>query len=828
MSANAYIAKVDQTKTAATFVTSRRSFSLASHLALIAVLTALPLIVLAFFAADRVLQVERLTFRETLKSNARVLASAVNGEIDAHVAVARVLSNSLALKSGDIQAFQQQANDIRVYFPGSEILLTAPDGQQLMNTLASPDAPLPVRRNMDVMKRVLESRQPVISDVYIGRIAGIPMTSVEMPVLNGEAVAYVLSILMPAANMQQLLANQKYPAEWAVAVLDSQDNFVARIPDPARVGTPAAQGWREAIKQAPEGLIETISVEGDAVIIAFFPVVHGWTVGVAVRKSALDAPVQRTLLFLFGAAGASVALSFAMAWLVGRRLSSCADALIKTAGNLARGEIVQAKPTGVKDYDDLLQALETTSSLLKTRSQQRDNLEKSLMSSTALLSAAAEIAQIAPYQWDPQTDAVNADARFSSLWGVPADFRVTSKGLLAYVHPDDIALIRSKIIAALDASGDGLFDAEFRVTHEQSHEERWLVCRSRTIFAGRKAVNVIGAARDITSRKNGELILLAREQEFRDLANAMPQLVWTADENGSLTYYNKRRDDYYRSDEARMDWDGLIYPDDKVSTYEAWETAQTTSQPYEIEHRLMRADGLYAWHLSRAVPVLDARGHATKWYGTATDIDQSKRREEYVRVLMSETAHRSKNLIAVIQAVARQTAASSAGLKEFNEKFSARLQCLAGSHDLLIAREGAGVGLAELIQLQLGHFADLQGTRIAVMGDPILLEATAAQAIGMALHELATNAAKYGALSTETGKIDLQWTVQSTSAGAKLVIIWSETGGPPVVRPTRSGLGSLVIQRLAGDRINGTAELQFLPDGIVWTCEAALENVLAK
>jgi PAS domain S-box-containing protein len=805
-----------------------RSFSLVSHLALITLLTALPLIILAFLATVQILQTQRETIRETLRGNARALAASVGTEVDTQIAIARVLSLSPTLLSGDVSSFEHEANSIRLNFPGSEIVLSSPDGQQLINTMSAPGEPLPIRRNAEIMARVLATKKLVVSDVYTGRIAGRPMTAIELPVIKNGDPAYVLSVLIPATRFQQLINDQNYPSDWVLGILDSKANFVARIPDPDRVGTPASEEWRNAIKQSAEGLIENNLLEGDAVITAYAATSHGWTAGVALRKTALDAPVKKTLMQLAGAIAASVALSFLLAWLVGRRLSSRASSLRHTALDLARGALVKARSTGVADYDELLRAFAQTSGLLRESSHQRDKFERALVSSGNLLQASVEIAQIAPYEWDPCTDEVKAGPRFNTLWGLSPDAKANSSSLIALVDAKGRHLIRTKIAAALNPAGDGLFFAEFRLSHSTDGKERWLTCRSRTLFADGKAVSVIGAVRDISSRKTYEARILTREKEFRDLADAMPQLVWTADADGELTYYNRKRDDYRTRSGTGMEWQDLIHPDDMASTREAWEKAQLGGQTYEMEHRLMRADGIYAWHLSRALPMRDANGSVTKWYGTATDIDESKQRESYVRVLMGEIAHRSKNMIAVIQAIARQTATTSDGLKEFNEKFSARLQSLAGSQDLLIAQDGTGVYLNDLVNLQLGHFAGLIGTRIFVEGCPIRLEATAAQAIGMALHELSTNAAKYGALSRDEGEIDFRWKIEKAENGEKLSMTWTETGGPKVVPPTRTGLGSMIIQRLAGDRISGTAELQYLPAGIVWHCEADVASIVVK
>jgi two-component sensor histidine kinase len=203
--------------------------------------------------------------------------------------------------------------------------------------------------------------------------------------------------------------------------------------------------------------------------------------------------------------------------------------------------------------------------------------------------------------------------------------------------------------------------------------------------------------------------------------------------------------------------------------------------------------------------------------GTVADITERKEREEKEHLLMREVSHRAKNMLSVVQAIAHQTATQDP--EDFIERFSERIQALSANQDLLVRSDWNGVEIDDLVHAQLAHFAGLIGSRIAVHGPKLRLKAAAAQAIGLALHELATNAGKYGALSTDTGRVDVSW----GSDGDTFTMSWTERGGPPVSPPERRGFGTIVMKMMAERGVDGAVDLDYAPSGVTWrlTCLAA-------
>jgi two-component sensor histidine kinase len=192
--------------------------------------------------------------------------------------------------------------------------------------------------------------------------------------------------------------------------------------------------------------------------------------------------------------------------------------------------------------------------------------------------------------------------------------------------------------------------------------------------------------------------------------------------------------------------------------------------------------------------------------------------EQQILLLMREVNHRSKNMLAVVQAIARQMPSSDP--KQFVRQFSDRIVGLAASQDLLIESNWQGVRVADLVRSQLSLFRELIGTRIEISGPPVRLQPPAAQAIGMALHELATNASKYGALSDGNGRVIVSWRLQGSGEEREFLLDWKEEDGPPVTPPERRGFGYTIMVAMVEKSLDATVEVDYAPTGMSWKVRA--------
>jgi PAS domain S-box-containing protein len=239
-----------------------------------------------------------------------------------------------------------------------------------------------------------------------------------------------------------------------------------------------------------------------------------------------------------------------------------------------------------------------------------------------------------------------------------------------------------------------------------------------------------------------------------------------------------------------------------------------TNEPRKGEIEVEEAGGP-RWYDLHIESLRDIGGATIGLTGAAVDVTERKENERHLRLLMRELTHRSKNLLAVIQAMARQTARHAGTTDDFVDQFSARLQALARSHDLLGQESWHGASLNDMVRSQLGHHLDRDSSQVSVTGPDILLRPEAAQNLGLALHELSTNAAKFGALSVPGGHVAIAWARRSDEKGGGIRLEWKETGGPPVSKPEGRGFGSLVIERNLSRALDGEVSLEFAPTGLI-------------
>lgn len=209
------------------------------------------------------------------------------------------------------------------------------------------------------------------------------------------------------------------------------------------------------------------------------------------------------------------------------------------------------------------------------------------------------------------------------------------------------------------------------------------------------------------------------------------------------------------------------------------------------------------------------------------DVSERERRQRKIELLMAEVNHRANNLLAVVQTIARQTARESSA-EDFSNTLSQRLQSLSTSQDLIIRGNWTKVDLGSLINRQLAFLGEMQSKRCETKGPQLKLTPQAAQGIGMAVHELATNSIKYGALSNDTGVVQIGWHFRETDGQRFFEIEWKESNGPVVVKPKRRGFGNTVIEKMAAAAVNGVVKLRYNPEGIVWRLTAPSEQSMVK
>ena len=260
--------------------------------------------------------------------------------------------------------------------------------------------------------------------------------------------------------------------------------------------------------------------------------------------------------------------------------------------------------------------------------------------------------------------------------------------------------------------------------------------------------------------------------------------------------------------------DEEILPRDAGQTVVALKReALTSGKPQRTEIALEDTQGM-RWHNLHIEPLRNEAGDIVGLTCAAVDVTERKEGEAHLRLLLRELTHRSKNLLAVIQAMARQTARHAGSIEVFLDQFAARLQALAASHDLLVRESWYGASIGELIHSQLAVYIDRIDSQVALDGPAVALKPEAAQNLGLALHELANNAVKFGALSVPDGRISISWNRREGEAGGVLQFDWHERHGPAVKPRRKQGFGSMVIERNLARALDAKIDLDFNPDGL--------------
>src|SRR5712671_5367896 len=324
----------------------------------------------------------------------------------------------------------------------------------------------------------------------------------------------------------------------------------------------------------------------------------------------------------------------------------------------------------------------------------------------------------------------------------------------------------------------------------------------------------------------------AAEDLLRDSKNRL-EIALDAAQLGSYQYDPRRRMfsgdtrsqeifDFAKNEARIEEIMKLVHPDDLEMVQTNLKAALDPIDPRRsaTEFRLRRKDGEVRWVETLGLAYFEGAGperRAVTFVGTLQDVTERKEREEKEHLLMREINHRAKNMLSVVDAIAHQTATRNP--EDFIERFSERIQALSANQDLLVRNEWNGVEVEDLVHAQLAHFVDLIGSRIAVHGPKLCLKAASAQAIGLALHELATNAGKYGALSTDTGRVDICWGID----GDTFTMSWTEREGPPVSAPKQRGFGTIVMEAMTERSVDGVVGLDYAPSGLTWslTCPGA-------
>lgn len=314
--------------------------------------------------------------------------------------------------------------------------------------------------------------------------------------------------------------------------------------------------------------------------------------------------------------------------------------------------------------------------------------------------------------------------------------------------------------------------------------------------------------------------LLRMNSAFRILTDAMPQMVWSTLPDGFHDYYNARWYEFTGVPIGSTDgeaWNGVFHPEDQDHAWGVWLHSLSTGEPYEITYRLRHRSGDYRWTLGRALPLRNENGEIVRWIGTCTDIHEAKMMAEENEVLSRELSHRIKNIFAVINGLIGMSARQNVDLRPLAAELQDRIAALGRAHEFArphsehsrpVTIESTLRGLLTEI---LCAYPALGDGRLVITGDDPDIDDRSATPIALVFHELATNSAKYGALSTEFGRV----TIAVTQLEAEVAVSWIEQDGPEVAgEPADTGFGTRLVQLAITQQMAGAIERHWLPEGL--------------
>jgi PAS domain S-box-containing protein len=454
-----------------------------------------------------------------------------------------------------------------------------------------------------------------------------------------------------------------------------------------------------------------------------------------------------------------------------------------------------------------------------------DDLKRAVQSAERAgedLRLAAEAGQLGIYSFDRETREHAWSPGLRQIFGLAPDAPVPA-AVLPLVHPDDRERVKAGMKASLDAAGSGVFQDEHRILRADG-SVRWVLAKGKVTFVGggggRKAKHGVGCVLDITERKLAETALAQSEERYRTLVESATDIIATLDLDGRFVTINpavERILGYAPEDMIGKKIEDFVQPE-LVPMQDAMLKRRLegeTSTQYELE--VVAKDGGRRIILDiKSRLALGDDGKPLAIHSIARDITERKEADARQTVLLRELQHRTKNMLAVIQSIVTNTLRKSRDLASAEEALVGRLHALAHAQEFVASGPGGGAPLRQLIDAELLPFA----ARATVSGEMLVVGGAFAQTFALLVHELATNASKYGALSSPRGRVVINWKVEDGEGGPDLRFAWVERGGPPALPPKETGLGTILMSAI------GQSQAAFNEDGFEYVLTVPLAEAM--
>jgi PAS domain S-box-containing protein len=783
---------------------------------------ALPLLGLATWGVWTAQAGIRRQAEEALLRRVEAVAMAVEREFDRAETLLVALAASASLARGDLADFEEEMRSASAAFGGAPITLIGGDMTLLLSTLwpsglRRPGIPAPAEA-----RRLIAEGRMQVTNLFVAPVGGALSVAVGLPLrLSGVPDPIrpaALGLSLPRETISALLRGAAGLTEadeargWTASIFDRDGTSVARTgAEPGIVGQPASAETRLRLATLPDGLQHDGATRaGIPAVVALHRGRHsGYRYVLTMPRSEFRAPLRAELLRIAVAGGMVLAFGLALAALLARR-TVAALRVAREAGLTRR-----TPPTGLREADELAQALAEAAA-------ERGRVEAALTASEHRNREVLESLGDRLYALDRHGRLRFASRAALDGWGVTADSVLGRP--VEQVFPQAVGSAGWEAMRAALATG-----SEAHLCAVSTILDCWVEIDAYPSADGGLTVafrDVESLRRATRERARAMEALHASEQRLRMAMDAAALGAWELDLRAGLIRRSPRTLEIFGfPQEAEVErypaWRGRIHPEDQAATVETIQAAITGRlEGYTAEYRFLRPDGRWIWVEShgRVVARDPATGAALRLAGTSRDISARRAAEQRQSLLAREVDHRAKNALAVVQAAVRLTPKDDAGA--FARAIEGRVGALARAQTLLAADCWQAADLRTLLEGELAPFLAESGAgpHAELTGPPVALPAGMTQPLAMAVHELATNAVKHGALATPAGRVGVAWRVEAPASalGTPLLRLrWQESGGAALAGPpARRGFGSRVLEGTLRGQLGGEVTLAWTPAGL--------------
>jgi PAS domain S-box-containing protein len=614
-------------------------------------------------------------------------------------------------------------------------------------------------------------------------------------------------------------AKRNLPEGGSITIADRAGRVLVRLPGPQQPGDPIQN---MALLQSPRAATsEGIGPDGIARIVGYVPPAasgDAFLVLVGIAKApamaAIDGATRRGVVLI----GLGALLAVLAAWLGAKLfIRRPARALLSASEAWGRGDLAARTglPSGRDEFGRLAAAFDSMAGLLQAREVELRHSDAALRERNEMLALVEQSAEIGAWEVDIAAKMVRGTPHFFRLHGVePSEGAMPHVAIRASQHPDDLPRVAAEFEQVVASAADQ-FEVEYRVRRADG-AWRWLLGRGHVVRdASGRATAYAGIDMDITGRKQAEAALRDGEARLRLALEAGRMGVFDTDLESQTVIWDDTERQLFGIGDGQAPTTpaevlDLVHRDDREAFRATVAKAMAAVADYRSEFRIVLPGGGTRWLAQRGMVLRDGQG-GLRLTGVDWDITERKQLEQRQHLLIGELNHRVKNLLAVIQSIVQQSGRQAATAEALQESLRGRLRAMAVAHEILATRHWGGAELEAVLRGTLAPHIEGEPDRLLLDVEPAVVDPPTAQSLSLAIHELATNAIKYGAWSVPGGKVRLEGRAQGARG---LTLTWTESGGPPVEPPSRKGFGSLLLSRAFAYETGGEAVLDWRADGL--------------